>query len=68
MQIKQKEDLSAEIKFSWKEIWILIKKQKLTFSRDGFEVFADTLITTLLQMKIMIQEQKNKEKDDSKEI
>lgn len=65
MQIYQKEDLSGEIKFSWKEIWVLIKKRKLTFSRNDFELFLDVLTSTLIKMKVAIMEQKQKEKEDN---
>jgi hypothetical protein len=37
----------GEMIFSWKEIWILIKKRKLTFSQD----FLDQLIVSLLKIK-----------------
>tara|TARA_R100000742_G_C4194326_1_gene25395 strand:+ start:246 stop:467 length:222 start_codon:yes stop_codon:yes gene_type:complete len=44
MIIKQnKEDGSAEIIFSWKEIWILIKNQKLKFSPEAFKNLTNTL-------------------------
>lgn len=37
----------GEMVFSWKEIWILVRKRKLTFSQD----FLDYLIVTLLKIK-----------------
>jgi len=37
----------GEMVFSWKEIWTLIKKRKLTFGQD----FLDQLIVSLLQIK-----------------
>jgi hypothetical protein len=43
--------------FSWKEIWTLVKKRKLTFSQD----FLDQLIVTLLNVKQAIKE-KNADK------
>ena len=47
MYIKLNEKNDGEMIFSWKEIWILIKKRKLTFSQD----FLDQLIVSLLKIK-----------------
>ena len=48
MEIKfNNEKGEGEFVFSWKEIWILIKKRKLTFSQD----FLDQLIVSLLKIK-----------------
>ena len=37
----------GEMVFSWKEIWTLIKKRKLSFGQD----FLDQLIVSLLKIK-----------------
>ena len=47
MHINLNEKNDGEMIFSWKEIWTLIKKRKLTFSKD----FLDELIVTLLKLK-----------------
>ena len=47
MYIKMNNKNEGEMVFSWKEIWTLIKKRKLTFSQD----FLDQLIVSLLQIK-----------------
>ena len=52
MYIKINEKNDGEMIFSWKEIWSLIKKRKLTFSQD----FLDQLIVTLLKLKATIKE------------
>ena len=50
MIIKQdKKDGSAEIIFSWKEIWILIKKQKLNLSPESFKDLTNTLFHIVAQ-------------------
>ena len=52
MYIKLNEKNDGEMVFSWKEIWTLVKKRKLTFSQD----FLDQLIVNLLKLKVMIKE------------
>lgn len=43
MKIIQKHDGSGEIVFSWKEIWILIKKRKLTLTAEGLKHLTNNL-------------------------
>ena len=57
MNIRLNEKEHGEMIFSWKEIWTLVKKRKLTFSQD----FLDQLIVTLLNVKQAIKE-KNADK------
>jgi hypothetical protein len=57
MNIRLNEKEDGEMIFSWKEIWTLVKKRKLTFSQD----FLDQLIVTLLNVKQAIKE-KNADK------
>jgi hypothetical protein len=52
MNIRLNEKEHGEMIFSWKEIWTLVKKRKLTFSQD----FLDQLIVTLLKLKATIKE------------
>ena len=47
MYIKMNNKNEGEMVFSWKEIWTLIKKRKLTFGQD----FLDQLIVSLLKIK-----------------
>jgi hypothetical protein len=47
MYIKMNNKNKGEMVFSWKEIWTLIKKRKLTFGQD----FLDQLIVSLLKIK-----------------
>ena len=52
MYIKMNNKNEGEMVFSWKEIWTLIKKRKLTFGTD----FLDRLIISLLRIKAHIKE------------
>jgi len=52
MHINLNKKNEGEMVFSWKEVWILIKKRKLTFGAD----FLDRLIVSLLQIKAHIKE------------
>jgi hypothetical protein len=52
MHINLNKKNEGEMVFSWKEVWILIKKRKLTFGVD----FLDRLIVSLLQIKAHIKE------------
>jgi|TARA_E500000318_G_C3563916_1_gene214805 hypothetical protein len=44
MKIIQKEDGSGEIIFSWKEVWILIKKRKLVLSAEALKHLCNNLV------------------------
>ena len=33
----------AEIQFSWREVWIIFKKRKLTLSPAGLQVFGNSM-------------------------
>tara|TARA_R100001591_G_scaffold104534_1_gene112259 strand:- start:309 stop:533 length:225 start_codon:yes stop_codon:yes gene_type:complete len=44
MQFKQKKDGSCDMIFSWKEIFIIIRKKKLTFTAEGLRHFGNVLI------------------------
>jgi hypothetical protein len=66
MEIKfNNEKGEGEFVFSWKEIWILIKKRKLTFN----EYFLDKVVTTLMLIKhnlVTKRKEKNVEKTNTK--
>tara|TARA_R100001015_G_C4614278_1_gene170096 strand:+ start:977 stop:1207 length:231 start_codon:yes stop_codon:yes gene_type:complete len=63
MKIVQKEDGSGEIIFSWKEIWILIKKRKLTLSAEALKHLANNLVKIAVEFQARfhtkVQEQKS---------
>ena len=44
MQFKQKKDGSCDMIFSWKEIFIIIRKKKVTFTAEGLRHFGNVLI------------------------
>ena len=50
MIIKQnKKDGTAEIIFSWKEIWTLIKKRKLQFTAESFKHLINNFIKIIME-------------------
>ena len=62
MYIKMNNKNEGEMVFSWKEIWTLVKKRKLTFGQD----FLDQLIVTLLKLKASTIKKDIKEKNVDK--
>jgi len=44
MKIIQNKDGSGEIVFSWKEIWILIKKRKLSLTAESLKHLSNNLV------------------------
>lgn len=53
MIIKQNnKDGSAEILFSWKEIWTLICKKKLTFTPENFRTLTNHLVHICMQFNL----------------
>jgi hypothetical protein len=63
MKIVQKEDGSGEIIFSWREIWILIKKRKLKLSAEALKHLSNNLVKIAVEFQARfhkkIQEQKS---------
>jgi hypothetical protein len=37
--VQNKKDGSAEIRFSWKEVFVILRKRKLTFTAEGLRHF-----------------------------
>jgi hypothetical protein len=54
--IQNKEDGSADIVFSWKEIWTLIKKRKLHLSADGLRHLGNHLIHIVSEFQMYFDE------------
>jgi hypothetical protein len=53
MIIKQNEkDGSGEIHFSWKEIWILIKKRKLLLTAESMKFLANSLAKIAMEFQV----------------
>jgi len=49
MKIIQKKDGSGEIVFSWKEIWILIKKRKLQLTAEALKHLSNNLVKIAIE-------------------
>jgi len=62
MLIKINDKEECEIHFSWKEIWTIIKKKKLTLNEN----FLDRVTGHLINVKFSILE-KRKEKENNKQ-
>ena len=43
---------NAEIKFSWREVWIILKKRKLTLSPEGLQVFGNSLLKIIMDWNL----------------
>ena len=59
MNINISKEKNIELTFSWKEIWILIKKRKFIFNEELFNIF----LSSLLKSKIKIEEMKKEENE-----
>jgi len=64
MQIKVNKQGEGEMIFSWKELWTIIKKRKLTFSPS----FLDALIVELIRINVSYKEDKTITKNDGSVI
>ena len=61
MQIRQnKKDGSADLIFSWKEIWILIKYRKLHLTQEGLKHFGNTLVKIVSEWHTNFNEETKK--------
>ena len=52
MQFKQYKDGSCDIKFSWKEVWIIIKKRKLHLTAEGLRHFGNMLMKIVMEWNL----------------
>lgn len=69
MNFIQKEDGSLDIKFSWKERFILFRKGKLTLTQEGLRHFGNVLIRFISDTQDKFSpEIKNKLTKDSSKI
>ena len=64
MQIKVNKKGEGEMVFSWKELWTIFKKRKLTFSPS----FLDALIVELIRINVSYKEDKTITKNDGSVI
>ena len=56
MRIIQKQDGSGEIVFSWKEIWILIKKRKLLLTAEALKDLSNNLVKIAIEFNEVFSE------------
>ena len=56
MRIIQKQDGSGEIVFSWKEIWILIKKRKLLLTPEALKDLSNNLVKIAIEFNEIFSE------------
>ena len=62
MEFRQKKDGSCDMVFSWKEIFIIIRKKKLTFTAEGLRHFGNVLIKIVSEWNMHFnQELQNKQ-------
>tara|TARA_R100001440_G_scaffold10886_1_gene19686 strand:+ start:2004 stop:2225 length:222 start_codon:yes stop_codon:yes gene_type:complete len=52
----------AEIKFSWKEIWTIVKNRKLTLTPEGLQSFGAGLLNIIMEWNL--QKMKKVEEKD----
>jgi|TARA_R100000455_G_C6143376_1_gene35585 hypothetical protein len=68
MKIKQNVDTgTAEIIFSWKEIWILIKHRKLKLTAEGLKDFSNILMKIVMEFNANFNEDLQKRTTDMKD-
>ena len=61
LEIDEKKKIGY-LSFSWKEIWILIKKRKLSLALGTIEHFTRDLLNLTFRLKELIKENKNQKK------
>tara|TARA_R100000657_G_C4551768_1_gene24130 strand:+ start:264 stop:455 length:192 start_codon:yes stop_codon:yes gene_type:complete len=61
LEINEKKKIGY-LSFSWKEIWILIKKRKLSLAPGTIEHFTRDLLDLTFRLKELIKENKNQKK------
>lgn len=69
MRFDQKEDGSCDLVFSWREIFILLRKRKLHFTPEGLRHFGNTLVKIVADWNIKFNEElKNKQTTEDDKI
>ena len=68
MKFIQKKDGSCDLVFSWKEIFIILKKKKLTFSAEGLRHFGNILIKIVADWNSNFNEDLKKKKSSTKHL
>ena len=68
MKIIQHKDGSGEIVFSWKEIWILIKKRKLKLTPESLKHLSNNLVKIAVEFNEKFSEAQQRQKTFSNEV
>ena len=68
MRIIQKQDGSGEIVFSWKEIWILIKKRKLLLTAEALKDLSNNLVKIAIEFNEVFNEKIQRQETFSDEV
>tara|TARA_R100000149_G_C5849643_1_gene118816 strand:- start:671 stop:898 length:228 start_codon:yes stop_codon:yes gene_type:complete len=68
MRIIQKQDGSGEIVFSWKEIWILIKKRKLVLTPEALKDLSNNLVKIAIEFNEVFNEKIQRQETFSDEV
>lgn len=69
MIIKQnKKDGTAEIIFSWKEIWTLIKKRRLKFTAESFKHLTNNFIKIIMEFNENFDDNIQRKITDSNQV
>ena len=60
--VQNQKDGSAEIRFSWKEVFVILRKRKLTFTAEGLRHFGNHLVKIVSEWNLWFNEDlKNKQ-------
>jgi hypothetical protein len=68
MKIIQHKDGSGEIVFSWKEIWILIKKRKLRLTAESLKHLSNNLVKLAVEFNENFSKAQQQQKTYSNEV
>ena len=68
MKIIQNKDGSGEIVFSWKEIWILVKKRKLSLTAESLKHLSNNLVRLAVEFNENFSKAQQEQKTYSNEV
>jgi len=66
--IQYKKDGSAELQFSWKEVFIILRKRKLVFSAEALRHFGNNLVRIVSTWNMHFNEDLKKKTTSSNEV
>jgi len=68
MRFDQKEDGSCDLVFSWREIFILLRKRKLHFTPEALRHFGNILVKIVADWNSKFNEELRNKKTTEKDI